>query len=68
VPDVDEPSLFINNAAIYPDLRGKGLGAAMVAHAKDVASKVGAKIIRLDTYGGNLGTPSLELAIPRRCY
>jgi GNAT superfamily N-acetyltransferase len=55
VPDVDEPSVFIGNAAIHPKLRGKGLGAAMIADAKTIASKVGVTLIRLDTYGGKLG-------------
>lgn len=57
VPDVDEPSLFINTAAIHPDMRGKGLGAAIVAHVKEIASKLDppAGIVRLDTYGGRLG-------------
>jgi GNAT superfamily N-acetyltransferase len=55
VPDVDEPSLFLNNAAVHPDLRRKGVGTAMVVHAKEIASETEAKVIRLDTYGGTLG-------------
>jgi GNAT superfamily N-acetyltransferase len=56
VPKTDEPSLFIHNAVIYPAMRRRGLGAAIVTHAKKLASKTGSTIIRLDTYGGRLGT------------
>jgi hypothetical protein len=65
VPDVEEPSLFLNNAAVHPDLRNKGMGAAMVAHAKEIASKTDAKLIRLDTYGGTLGMLPDVILSPR---
>jgi N-acetylglutamate synthase-like GNAT family acetyltransferase len=60
VPNVEEPSLFINQAAIHPDMRHKGIGSVIVAHAKDLASKLNARVIRLDAYGGTLGMHALR--------
>ncbi|KAF8525078.1 hypothetical protein BU17DRAFT_83995 [Hysterangium stoloniferum] len=56
VPKTDEPSLYIHNAVVYPAMRGRGIGAAIVNHAKELARKTEATVIRLDTYGGRLGT------------
>lgn len=55
VPPVDERELYINLLLTSRRYRGKGLGALLVARARQEAASRGIDLIRVDCYAGDDG-------------
>lgn len=53
VPDNGQPDAFIYNIEVSPELRGRGLGRAIMLAAEGFAREHGASSIRLHVFGGN---------------
>ncbi len=50
----DEETLTVHTLCVPPSKAGKGYGKAMMKFACDFARETGCKVVRLDTYIGNL--------------
>lgn len=53
-PAEPQQVLVIHTLTMAPEMSGKGYGTQMVLFAKEEARRRGCKVIRLDTYVGNL--------------
>ena len=52
-------SLYISGVAMFPDYRGRGLGRAFLAHARDRAEALGLGSVSLQCFAQNPGALSL---------
>ncbi|MGH3379680.1 MAG: GNAT family N-acetyltransferase [Actinoallomurus sp.] len=55
VDAVDEPELYITLLVTGRAFAGRGVGAALLAHARDEARRRGAGLVRVDCYAGGEG-------------
>ena len=51
-PPPDEPDLYVNLLVTSRSHQGKGIGAALLDHAREVARSRGIGLLRLDCYAG----------------
>jgi len=52
VPPATEPELYVNLLVTNRALAGRGVGARLLGHARDMARERGAHLLRVDCYGG----------------
>jgi GNAT superfamily N-acetyltransferase len=55
VPAADEPELYITWLVTARPFTGRGVGAALIAHACEEARRLGIGLLRVDCYAGNDG-------------
>ncbi len=57
--DLSQPAIVTHRLAVDPDVRGKGIAAALLRQAETVARRRGIDILRIDTNTQNRVTQSL---------
>jgi GNAT superfamily N-acetyltransferase len=55
VPQVDEPELYVQLLVSDPAVSGRGVGAALLAHARTLAHKRDVSLLRVDCFAGGDG-------------
>jgi GNAT superfamily N-acetyltransferase len=55
VPAADEPELYITWLVTDRAFAGRGVGTALLAHARDEARRLGVGLVRVDCYAGSEG-------------
>ncbi|RKR81680.1 N-acetylglutamate synthase-like GNAT family acetyltransferase [Mucilaginibacter gracilis] len=57
--DISETAVVIHRLAVHPQYRGKGIAAALLKQAEQVALSIGTTILRVDTNSNNAATQKL---------
>jgi ribosomal protein S18 acetylase RimI-like enzyme len=57
--DIDELSIVVHRLAVDPAFRGKGIEAALMLQAENIARERGVKVLRVDSNGQNQATQRL---------
>ncbi|WP_137994148.1 GNAT family N-acetyltransferase [Streptomyces vilmorinianum] len=55
VPRVDEPELYVRILATDARFHGRGVGAALLAHAAEETRRQGVSLLRVDCFAGSEG-------------
>ena len=63
----DDETMVVHTLCVPPSKAGRGYGSAMMEYIKNLAIKTGCKIIRLDTYIGNLPAQSMYKKLGYEC-
>jgi GNAT superfamily N-acetyltransferase len=53
IPPAPEPELYVNLLVTDRDHAGKGIGGALLDHARELAEAAGKPLLRLDCYAGD---------------
>jgi GNAT superfamily N-acetyltransferase len=55
VPEAPEPELYITLLVTDRAFSGRGVGSALLAHARESARRIGVGLVRVDCYAGSSG-------------